>query len=88
MPTTNELYLCVLPLVHLGTGATEQVMTLLADRKLATAFTPDTVDMFALMFETRANAYLKGGNVTGYEFRRLTEPNGRIIVQVLQHVTE
>ena len=37
MPS-NELYLTVLPLIHLGNGLTEQSLTVFPDRNFATEF--------------------------------------------------
>ena len=91
MPS-NELYLAVLPLVHittnqvLGYGLTEQVLTLFPDKSFATEFFPDEVDTYILGFESRANKYLTGGHVTGYEFHKEQTDNGRVIVRVLQEV--
>ncbi|HWF03162.1 MAG TPA: hypothetical protein VHA06_05715, partial [Candidatus Angelobacter sp.] len=72
MPTTktskNELYLMVLPLVHLDTGLTEQTMTLFPDKAFATEFFEDEVDLYVSMFKSRANKYLIGGHVLAYEF--------------------
>ena len=39
MPS-NELYMVVLPLMHINTGQTEQTLTLFPDRNLATEFSP------------------------------------------------
>ena len=43
---TNELYLTVLPIIHMGQafGLTEQVLTLFPDRNFATEFFPDEVE--------------------------------------------
>jgi hypothetical protein len=84
-----ELYLAVLPLVHLGMnqyGLTEQVVTLLPGRALATEFFSDEVEMYQSMFERRANQYLTGGHVTGYVFEREETTDGRWIVKVIQNV--
>jgi hypothetical protein len=91
---TNDLYLAVLPLIHvsvnqaLGFGLTEQVLTLFPDKELATEFFPDEVENYISTFQNRANKYLTGGHVTSYEVRQ--EPSrrgdGRVIVRVTQHV--
>jgi hypothetical protein len=91
---SNELYLAVLPLIHvsanqtLGFGLTEQVLTLFPIKELATEFFPDEVEKYITTFQGRADKYLTGGHVTKYEVRQ--EPglrgDGRIIVRVIQHV--
>ena len=62
-----ELYLAVLPMVHMGVnfGLTEQILTLFPSRAFATEFFPDEVDAYILTFERRANEHLVGGHVTG-----------------------
>jgi hypothetical protein len=50
MPTTNELYLLVLPLVHMSNGLTEQTLTLFPDRNFASHFDGDDVDNFISFF--------------------------------------
>jgi hypothetical protein len=91
MPS-NELYLAVLPLVHitlnqvLGYGLTEETLTLFPDRSFATEFSPDEVDNYIVAFESRAKKYLTGGHVTGYEFHKEQTDDGRVIVRVLQNV--
>jgi hypothetical protein len=87
IPGSNYLYLVVLPLIHLGTGATEQTLTLLPNRELATEFFKDEVDGYVLMFKNRADKYLTGGHVTGYTVLPLPTNNGRFIVQVVQNVS-
>ena len=85
----NNLYLAVIPLVHLGTrfGLTEQVMTLFPDSNFATLFHPDEVDNYIQLFQNRAESYLKGGNVISYEFQKEIVPGtGLVRVQVIQHV--
>jgi hypothetical protein len=89
----NELYLAVLPLIHisvtpsLGYGLTEQTLTLFPDRKFATEFFPDEVDNYILAFESRAQKYLTGGHVTGYVVSKVSTPDGRVVVRVVQHVS-
>ena len=82
----NELYLVVLPLVHVSSGLTEQTLTLLPGKDLATEFFPDEVDQYLEMFRDRSNKYLTGGHVTGYEFHKENTPEGRVIVRVVQNV--
>jgi hypothetical protein len=90
---TNELYLAVLPLMHMSQvnwilGTTEQVLTLFPDKKFATAFFPDEVQHYITIFQMHAANHLTGGHVTGY--RCIPEPyvegGGRMIVKVLQDV--
>jgi len=92
MPT-NELYLSVLPLIHVsvnqfGFGLTEQTLTLFPSKDMATEFFPDEVEAYISAFQNRANKYLTGGHVTGYEVHREQTENGRIVVRVSQNVTE
>ena len=87
MPS-NELYLVVLPLIHVSSGLTEQALTLLPNRDFATQFSQEEVEGFITMFKSRADKYLTGGHVTGYEIQR--EPTGdghRVIVRVIQNVS-
>jgi len=83
-----ELYLAVLPLVHMGLnfGLTEQTLTLFPSKDFATEFFPDEVDGYILTFERRANEHLVGGHVTGYAFTKEETEDGRVIVRVTQHV--
>jgi hypothetical protein len=85
----NELYLAIIPMVHLGNqfGLTEQVMTLFPDKNFATFFSADEVDNFLQMFKKRAETYLKSGNVIGYEFQKIPTANGMFIVKVIQNVS-
>jgi hypothetical protein len=89
---TNELYLAVLPLMHMSSvhwtlAPTEQVLTLFPDKKFATAFFPDEVDDYITLFKAHAER-LTGGHVTGY--RCVKEPSDqgaeRVIVKVMQDV--
>src|SRR5882762_11226257 len=85
----NRLYLAVMPIVHLGDryGLTEQVLTLFPDSRFATLFHPDEVDGYLQLFRNRAESYLKGGNVTSYEFEKeVVVESGLVRVQVNQHV--
>lgn len=86
----NNLYLAVMPLVHLGDryGLTEQALTLFPDSQFATLFHPDEVDNYLDFFKSRAEKYLKGGNVVSYQFEK--EPvvgTGLVRVHVIQNVT-
>ena len=87
---SSVLYLAVLPLVHISTytgfGTTEQTLTLFPDRNFATEFFPDEVDSYISMFHKRANDYLTGGHVTGYDFYKEPTEDGRFIVRVVQNV--
>jgi hypothetical protein len=86
--SSNELYLVVLPIISLALssyGKTEQVLTLLPTRDLATEFFPDEVNSFVLIFKNRTK-FLEGGHVTGYEFRPEETDSGRVIVKVIQNV--
>jgi hypothetical protein len=88
MPT-NELYFAVLPIIHIGPnqyGLTEQVLTLLPGRNLATEFFADEVDSYILVFERRAEKYLRGEHVTGYKVDKEETKDGRVIVKVIQNV--
>jgi hypothetical protein len=87
MPS-NELYLTVLPLIHLSGhefGKTEQVLTLSPDRDYATEFFPDEVDMYIATFENRTNL-LTGGHVKGWDVHQEPTADGRVIVRVIQNV--
>jgi hypothetical protein len=51
----NELYLAVLPLVHMGLdnhGLTETVITLFPDKSFATEFFSDELDLYIDTFRT------------------------------------
>jgi hypothetical protein len=87
----NTLYLAILPIVHLGDryGLTEQVVTLFPDSRFATLFHPDEVDGYLQLFQSRAEKYLKGGNVLSYKFEKeVVVGTGLIRVQVTQHVSQ
>jgi hypothetical protein len=89
---TNELYLTVLPLIHIGAnrvigfGLTEQTLTLFPDRNFATEFFPDEVDGYIATFTNRADKYLTGAHVISYECVKEETDDGRVIVKVRQHV--
>lgn len=88
----NELFLAVLPLIHisntayLGFGLTEQTLTLFPDRRFATVFFPDEVDSYISTFKSRAEKYLAGGHVVGYDILKEPTEDGRIVVKVVQRV--
>ena len=88
----NELYLAVLPVIHLtpvgpfGFGLTEQVLTLLPGRDLATVFYKDEVDAYIATFQNRANKYLAGGHVSGYDLELIDTEDDRVVVKVVQRV--
>jgi hypothetical protein len=90
MPT-NELYLSVLPIIHvttnqaLGFGLTEQVLTVFPDRNFATGFFPDEVDGYIQTFKNREK-YLIGGHSKAWEVHKEPTADGRVIVRVTQHV--
>jgi hypothetical protein len=84
----NILYMVVLPVVHLGSGNfgfTEQIVTLLPDKKQATQFFADEVDKYIQIFSSRADIYLTSGHVTGYGFVKEQVSDGRFIVRVVQN---
>lgn len=86
----NDLYLVVLPLIHLGIpnyGFTEQVMTLLPDKNLATVFFRDEVESYKLALKHRTH-HLTGGHVTGYELYEEDAGEGRVFVRVVQLVQQ
>jgi hypothetical protein len=77
-------------MVHLGDrfGSTEQVLTLFPDSRFATLFHPDEVDGYLNLFQSRAEKYLKGGNVISYKFEKESVVGtGMVRVQVTQNVT-
>jgi hypothetical protein len=85
---TNELYLAVLPLIHMGGefGKTEQVITLFPDAAFATKFFPDEVEGYIATFKNRISL-LSGGHVEGYSIQKIGTDDGRVIVQVTQNVS-
>jgi hypothetical protein len=84
----NELYLAVLPIIHLTDrfGLTEQVLTLFPDKAFATLFHPNEVDGYIATFQNRADTHLRGPNVLRYEVFKEPTARGMIIVKVIQHV--
>lgn len=94
MPRSIDLYLAVLPLVHISNtpfateGTTQQVLTLFPDKAFATDFYPDQVDYYIDLFRVRASTFLVGGHIKGYEFQRETTEEGLVVVKVVQqHVS-
>ena len=85
MPS-NELYLTVLPLIHLGNGLTEQSLTVFPDRNFATEFFIDEVDHYIKMFKSREELLI-GGHVKGYAYFKEPTDDGRVIVRVVQDVS-
>ena len=86
MPT-NELYLAVLPLIHLGRefGRTEEALTLFPDKNFATEFFQDEVDGYITTFENRIKL-LTGGHVKDYKLIPEPTEDNRVIVRVVQNV--
>ena len=85
---TNDLYLAVLPLIHLGQsnfGRTEETLTLFPDRNFATEFFPDEVESYLATFKNRIQ-YLVGGHSKSYDVFPENTDDGRVIVRVTQHV--
>jgi hypothetical protein len=84
---TNELYLTVLPLIHMGGefGKTEQALTLFPNIDFATKFFPDEVDAYIATFKNRLSL-LTGGHVKGYEIQQVATDDHRVIVRVVQNV--
>jgi hypothetical protein len=84
----NDLYLVVLPIIHLTQtfGLTEQVLTLLPGREMATEFFRDEVHGYIATFNSRANTYLTGGHVQGYTTETVDVGNNRVVVRVTQNV--
>jgi len=66
-------------------GLTQQMLTLMPDKNFASRFFADEADVYILTFKNRLR-YLTGGHVKGYEFFQEPQPDGRIIVRVVQHV--
>jgi hypothetical protein len=91
MPT-NDLYLGVLPLIHitpnqmLGFGLTEQTLTVYPDRNFATEFFADEVDNYMEIFISRANKYFVGGHSLSWEASKEQVEGGRYVVRVRQNV--
>lgn len=92
VPKSNDLYLTVLPMIHLtptqllGYGLTEQILTLLPGKDFATHFFPDEVEGYIETFTARADKYLTGGHVKGFELHKEETDDGRVIVRVVQNV--
>lgn len=84
---SNELYLQVLPIIHLGTGEAEQVLTTASSPESASEFFPDQVGAYINMFNNRSK-YFSGGHVLSYELTQVPSRNGLVMVKVTQHVTD
>jgi hypothetical protein len=90
---SNDLYLAILPLIHvsnnqaLGFGLTEETLTLFPDRNFATEFFADEVDGYIVTFKNRTK-YLIGGHVKGWDIHKEPTEDGRVIVRVVQYVTQ
>jgi hypothetical protein len=82
---TNELYLSVLPLIHISSGLTEETLTLYPDKNFATEFFPDEVEGYISTFKNRIK-YLVGGHSKGYDVHPENTEDGRVIVRVVQNV--
>jgi hypothetical protein len=94
MARTIDLYLAVIPLVHISTdtpflrqGMTEQVLTLFPSKDFATEFYPEQVQGYIDLFRSNALSHLVGGRITGYDFVREETEEGLVIVKVIQNVT-
>ncbi len=61
-------------------------LTLLPDEKFATGFFADEVEGYIATFQNRIK-YLTGGHVKGYDVERVPQPDGRLIVKVIQNVS-
>ena len=89
---SDELYLAVLPLIHISTnqvigfGLTEETLTLFPDRKFATEFSAKDVDRYIATFVSRADKYLTGEHVASYDCVKEETRDGRVIVKVRQNV--
>ena len=92
MPGSNQLYLAVLPLIHvsnnhiLGFGLTEEVLTLFPNRDLAGKFAERDADIAIQTFQARQK-YLTGNAVIGYELFKDPVSDGLFIVRVIQHIS-
>jgi len=92
MARTIDLYLSVLPLVHITNtpftrqGLTEQTLTLFPSKDFATEFYPDQVDGYIELFKINALTYLVGGRIKDYDFKKEMTEEGLVIVKVIQYV--
>jgi hypothetical protein len=85
----KKLYFAVFPqIVVSGTsfGQTEQVLTLVPDKKFASALFPEEVDTYIQVFRDREKD-LVVGHVAGFEIEKEPASDGRFYVQVTQKVT-
>jgi len=82
----TEFYLTVLPVIHMSTGAAEQILTLTQDRNSAHKFFPDEVDRYIDSFEKKMK-HFRDAHVTGYSLtKEKTTTGGLFIVRVTQRV--
>jgi len=85
VPSDNDLYLAVLPLVHYSRHfageSFEEVMTLVPDRNFATEFSPDVVDLYILTFRSAA-APKYGGPGRLFNFYKQNTEDGKVLVVV------
>ena len=90
VPTDNDLYLAVLPLVHysrLFSGERyEEVMTLVPDRNFATEFKRDEVSRYIQTFRNAAEEKY-GGPVRLYNYETCDAGNDRVYVVVTQRAS-
>lgn len=81
----NTLYLAVLPIIHLSSGLTEQVLTLFANREQGTLFLESQLNEFTNFFMSRAK-HLTGDVVISYECFGERVDDEYFLVKVIQHV--
>jgi len=92
VPSDDDLYLAVLPLVHYSkffAGETyEEVMTLVPDRNFATEFLPQDVDKYIETFRNAARPKYTGRvEPDKFLFTKHDAGNGRVYVSATQNVT-
>jgi hypothetical protein len=89
VPSDNDLYLAVLPLVHYSRFFAgeryEEVMTLVPDRNFATEFAANDVDRYIQTFKNAAEEKY-GGPVRLYNYNKYEADDGRVYVVVTQNV--
>jgi len=83
--SSNELYVVVLPMMSMDTGKSEEIMTLMGEKSLATRFFPDQVEDYEAMFR-RMTKNLTGGHVKGFEISQEETESGRVVIKVMQNV--
>ncbi len=83
----NELYLAVLPLMHMfdSTQPVEDFLTFFPDKNFATNFFPDEVKGTIVILKKRLQS-LTGGHVIGYDIEQEPTEDGRFIIKVTQNV--